>query len=69
MLLEMNDVKRILILLKILDKIQEDNDDSRRKIEKSNTAIYKEEGISSEQAFYILFFDAVFISNKSFFGF
>ena len=69
MLLEMNDIKRILILLKILDKIQEDKEDSRRKIEKSNTAICKEEGISSEQVFYILFFDAVFISNESFFGF
>ena len=69
MLLEMNDIKRILILLKILDKIQEDKEDSRRKIEKSNTTICKEEGISSEQVFYILFFDAVFISNESFFGF
>ena len=69
MLLEMNDIKRILILLKILDKIQEDKEDSRRKIEKSNTAICKEEGISSEQVFYILFFDAVFISNESFSAF
>ena len=65
----MNNKKRILILLKILDKIQEDNEDARKKIEKSTTAICKEEGISFEQVFYILFFDAVFISNKSFFSF
>ena len=50
--------KRILILLKILDKIQEDNKDARKKIEKSIAAICREEGISFEQLLYNLFFDA-----------
>ena len=53
----MNDKKRILILLLILDKIQEDNENAR-KLEESVAAICKEEGISLEQVFYILFFDA-----------
>ena len=53
----MNDKKRILILLLILDKIQEDNENAR-KLEESVMAICKEEGISLEQVFYILFFDA-----------
>ena len=53
----MNDKKRILILLLILDKIQEDNENAR-KLEESATTICKEEGISLEQVFYILFFDA-----------
>ena len=44
----MNNKKRILILLKILDKIQEDNEDARKKIEKSTTAICKEEGKSAK---------------------
>ena len=35
----MNDKKRILILLKILDKIQEDIEDARKKIEKPITAM------------------------------
>ena len=53
----MNDKKRILILLLILDKIQEDNENAR-KLEEPVMAICKEEGISLEQVFYILFFDA-----------
>ena len=53
----MNDKKRILILLLILDKIQEDNENAS-KLEESVMAICKEEGISLEQVFYILFFDA-----------
>ena len=60
----MNDKKRILVLLKILDQIQQDNEDARNGIEKSISTICKEEGISFEQVFYILFFDAVLISNK-----
>ena len=52
----MEDKKRILIPLKILDKIQEDNENAR-KLEESITGICKE-GISFEQVFYILFFDA-----------
>ena len=55
----MNGRKRILILLKILDKIREDNEDARKDIEKSITAMWKEEVISFEQVFYILFFDAL----------
>ena len=52
----MNDKKRILILLKILDKIQEDNKNAR-KVEESITTICKEERIPFELVFYILFFD------------
>ena len=52
----MKDKKRVLILLKILDKIHKDNEDARKKTEKSITATCnKEEGISFEQVFYILF--------------
>ena len=57
-LLTINDKKRILVLLKILDKIQQDNEDARNGIEKSISTICKEEGISFEQVFYVLFFDA-----------
>ena len=52
----MNDKKRILILLKILDQIQQDNEQASNGIEKSISTICKEEGISFEQVFYILFF-------------
>ena len=55
-LFKMNDKKRILILLKILDQIQNDNEDARNCIENSITAICKEEGISFEQVFYFLIF-------------
>ena len=55
----MNDKKRILVLLKILDQIQQGNEDARNGIEKSISTICKEEGISFEQVFYILFFDAL----------
>ena len=41
---------------KILDKILEDNEDARKEIQKSITAIFKEEGISFEQVLYVLFF-------------
>ena len=43
----MNYRKRILILLKVLDKIQEDSENAR-KVEESIAAICKEEGISFE---------------------
>ena len=59
----MNDKRRILILLKILDQIQQDNQDARNAIEKPITTTRKEEGISFEQVFYtlyILFFIVVF---------
>ena len=55
----MNDKKRILVLLKILDQIQQDNEDAQNGIEKSMSTVCKEEGISFEQLFYILFFDAL----------
>ena len=68
--MKINDKKRILILLKILGQIQQDNKDARNDTEKSISVICKEEGISFEQVFYILFFfDAVFISNRSSFNF
>ena len=55
----MNGKKRILVLLKILHQIQQDNEDAQNGIEKSISSICKEEGISFEQLFYILFFDAL----------
>ena len=51
----MNDKKRILILLKILDQIQQDSQDAKNCIEKSITTICTEEGISFEQVFYIFY--------------
>ena len=55
--------------MRILEQIQQDNEDARDGIGKSVATICNEEGISFEQVFYILFFDAVFISNRSFFSF
>ena len=52
---KMNDKRIILILLKILDQIQQDNQDARNGIEKSVATICKEDGISFEQVFYILY--------------
>ena len=52
----MNDKKRISILLKILDQISQDNEEARNGIEKPIAIICKEEGISFEQLFCILFF-------------
>ena len=52
---KMNDKGIILILLKILDQIQQDNQDARNGIEKSVATICKEDGISFEQVFYILY--------------
>ena len=51
----MNDKKRILILLKILDQIQQDNQDAKNCIEKSITTICTEKSISFEQVFYIFY--------------
>ena len=51
----MNDKKRILILLKILDQVLQDNQDAKklhRKIYNNNCI---EEGISFEQVLYILY--------------
>ena len=47
----------------MLDKIQHDDEDARNEIEKSISTICKGEGISFEQVFYILFFDAVFMKQ------
>ena len=58
---KINDKKRILILLKILGQIQQDNKDARNDTEKSISVICKEEGISFEQVFYILFFFMLYL--------
>ena len=50
----MSDKIMILMLLKILDQIQQDNEDARNSTEKSIATIFKEEGISFEQVFYIV---------------
>ena len=55
----MKDKKRISILLKIIDQIQNDNEDARNDFEKPMSMICKKEGISYEQVFYILLFDAL----------
>ena len=60
----MNGNGRNFIILKILDQIQQDNEDARDGINKSVVKIYNEEGISFEPIFHILYFDAVFINNK-----
>ena len=54
----MNDKRENFILLRRLEQIQQDSADAR-------DTICNEEGISFEQVFNILFFDGVFISNKS----
>ena len=59
--MKINDKKRILILLKILGQIQQDNKDARNDTEKSISVIFKEEGISFEQVFYILFFFMLYL--------
>ena len=59
--MKINDKKRILILLKILGQIQQDNKDARNDTEKSISVICKEEGISLEQVFYILFFFMLYL--------
>ena len=55
----MKDKKRISILLKITDQIQNDNEDARNDFEKPMSMICKKEGISYEQVFYILLFDGL----------
>ena len=51
----MNDKKRILILLKILDQFQQDNEDARNGLEKSIAAISKdEEGITFKKFSFFL---------------
>ena len=51
----MNDKRRILILLKILDQIHQDNQDARNGTEKSIATICKEKRFSFEQVIYILY--------------
>ena len=47
---KMNDKKKFLILLKILDQIQQYSEDARNGIKKSMATICKEEGFSFEQS-------------------
>ena len=47
---KMNDKKKILILLKILDQIQQYSEDARNGIKKSMATICKEEGFSFERS-------------------
>ena len=61
----MNNKRRIVILLKILGQIQQDNKDARNGIEKSIATIFKEEGISFEQVFHILFYAVFTLSFSS----
>ena len=60
----MNDKKRILILLKILDQIQQDIENARNGIEKSIAKIFKKEGISFEQVFCILMLYLLVINHS-----
>ena len=64
----MNDKRKNVILLRILDQIQQSNTDVRDGKNKSLATICNEEGIYFEQVFYILCFDAVFFNNKSYFN-
>ena len=50
-----------------MEQIQQDNEDAGNGIEKSISTIRKEEDISFEQVFYILFYDAsAFRAENSF---
>ena len=60
----MNDKRMNFILLITFHQIQQDSEDARDGIDKSVAKISKEGGISVEEVFCILFFDAVFTSNK-----
>ena len=64
----MNDKKGVIMLLKILDQIRQDNEEARNGIERrSITTICKEDGISFEQVFISLFlylFIYLFILNR-----
>ena len=65
---DMDDKRKKFILLRILNQIQQDNADARYGINKSIATICNKEDVSIEQVFYILFFDAAFINNKSSFS-
>ena len=62
----MNDKKRILILLKILDQIQQDKQDAKNCTEKSVTKICTEEGIYRTGILYFAHFVFVFVFTLSF---
>ena len=62
----MNDKKRILILLKILDQIQQDNQDAKNCTEKSVTKICREEGIYRTGILYFAYFVSVVVFTLSF---
>ena len=49
----MNDKKRIFILLKSLDQIRQDNEETINGIERPITTNCKEEGTFFEQVFYL----------------
>ena len=62
---DINYKREKFILLRILDQIQQDHPNARDGINKSVAIICNEGGISFEQVFYVLFFDAAFISKES----
>ena len=64
----MNDKRNKFILLRILDKIQQNNPDAKVGINKSAATIFNEQDISFEHVFYNLLFDAVFVTSKSSFS-
>ena len=57
----MNDKKKILILLKILDQIQQYSEDARNGIKKSMATICKEEGFSFEQSSILYIYIYIFL--------
>ena len=60
----MDNQKRNFILLRIIDKIQEDHPDARDMINKSVAKICEEENVYFEQIFYIS--DAISTNNSTF---
>ena len=57
------------LFLRIYNQTQQGNTDARDGIDKSVATMCNKGDITYEQVFYILFFDAVFMSNKSSFSF
>ena len=66
----MNDKKGVIMLLKILDQIRQDNEEARNGIERrSITIICKEDGISFEQVFISLFIYIIYFFVSLFLSF
>ena len=65
---DMNNKRKNFIILQLFNQIQQDNADARDDISKSVATICNEGDVYFEQVLYILFFDAVFISNESYFS-